>query len=105
MMPLFAPDIIIPANRPPVPSNPECELWAAVLEDAIALHQGIDYAHCSGDRSSTKERARYRATAWLSTVDYSPYGFDWACGLLKLDPAWLREQIGVQVRRSLGVAA
>jgi hypothetical protein len=88
---LFEPDVMLPAQyftllRKRSPQGPEYFLVIAMLQDAIECFQKYRYAADETGRGLFEE-----AREWITSEDQSwPFSFENVCGVLKLDPAYLR---------------
>lgn len=87
---LFEPDITLPGPSVPIAAAAERRLWAAVMENAIAIARGETWAYEHHPLPTHRERGREEAIAWIRTVDHLVGGFDFVCGLLGWDPGWIR---------------
>jgi len=66
--------------------NEQCQgLWAASMKTAFEdlLITGT---------SRQEQTARYNAVIWIRKIDHRVCGFDWACGVLDIDPVAARER-------------
>jgi len=88
---LFQPDIMLPAQyftllRKQAPQGPEYGLVTAILQDAIECFQKYRYA-----TDETAGELFSDARDWIASDDRKwPFSFENICGVLNLDPEYLR---------------
>jgi hypothetical protein len=88
---LFQPDVMLPVQyftllRRQSPHGPEYHLVIAMLQDAVECFQKYRFATDENGRQLYAE-----ASEWIESDDRLwPFSFDNVCGILKLDPDYLR---------------
>ena len=88
---LFEPDVMLPAQyftllRKRSPQGPEYLLIIAMLQDAIECFQKYRYTADENGRQLFED-----AREWITSDDQSwPFSFENICGVLNLDPGYLR---------------
>ncbi len=89
---LFEPEIILPAQyfsvlRKSAPQGPEYLLVLAMLQDAIECFQKYRFANDENGRELYED-----ARDWIDSDDRKwPFSFENVCGILKIDPDYLRQ--------------
>lgn len=93
---LFEPDVMLPVQyftllRKQAPQGPEYQLVIAMLQDAVECVQKYCFA---GDENA---RALYHdAREWIESDDRKwPFSFENVCGILSLNPDYLRRGLSV----------
>jgi len=88
---LFQPDVMLPAQyftllRKRSPQGPEYLLVIAMLQDAVECFQKHRFATDANGRALFED-----AREWLTSDDRMwPFSFENVCGVLNLDPDYLR---------------
>jgi hypothetical protein len=88
---LFQPDVMLPAQyftllRKRSPHGPEYLLVIAMLQDAVECFQKYRFAADANGRELFED-----AREWLTSDDLQwPFSFENVCGVLNLDPDYLR---------------
>jgi hypothetical protein len=94
---IFEPDVILPAqlNGKRTQLTPEQSLCAAILEDAIHCFHKYFSA-----RTRREKRLFHEAEQWLTGDDAQwPFSFLRVCEVLRLDPSYVRSEVGAAESR------
>jgi hypothetical protein len=89
---LFEPDVMLPAQyfailRKTAPQGPEYHLVLAMLQDAVECVQKYRFAIDPNGRELYQD-----AYDWIVSDDRRwPFSFENVCGILKIDPDYLRQ--------------
>jgi hypothetical protein len=91
---LFEPEIILPAQyfsvlRKSAPEGPESLLVLAMLQDALECFQKYRFATDENGRELYED-----ARDWIDSDDRKwPFSYENVCGILKIDPDYVRQRL------------